>query len=400
MLPTHYPFENMTNHRSIIQKHTNADSVVMPGDFELKGRKPNDNPPKQGQRQGQGRDSSNKVRDPLYDPHYWLANDEFTNKPIYPGEDQYWDELQHVIQVQLKRRNGEDPANINRWPNQWADKDLEAIASAVSGEYPAFHQQTFIESMFRKGIELYDDMDPFRSHVDFIGKQVRIADINTWAFHAVAAVNFMLKWHVGMPRPEEMAWLIASRQLTTADDGVPPDIVADIESMNLQNAHDFTAYDTGCPTHPSWPAMHSAGSTVSYWLPAIAQVTGEDYCEALRVDYAVSYGRTVAGVHYQQDNLAGLNIGQHLIRKQLPKFLESNYGYNAEIVKAKLDALSFGWETFDPVSCQISGVSASAFLTNALTSVPQMSQVEMETKSTKSKKSKKEKKEKGRNSSS
>jgi hypothetical protein len=113
----------------------------------------------------------------------------------------------------------------------------------------------------------------------------------------------------GMPRPEEMAWLIASRQLTTTDDSVPQDIVADIKSMNLQNAHDFTAYDTGCPTHPSRPAMHSAGGTVSYWLPAIAQITGEDYCEALQVDYAVSYGQTVAGVHYLQDNFADLNVG-------------------------------------------------------------------------------------------
>jgi hypothetical protein len=31
------------------------------------------------------------------------------------------------------------------------------------------------------------------NNVDFVGKQVRIADINTWAFHAVAAVNFMLR---------------------------------------------------------------------------------------------------------------------------------------------------------------------------------------------------------------
>jgi hypothetical protein len=115
----------------------------------------------QGQRQGQGR-GNNQVRDPLYDPQYWLANDKCTNKSIYPGEDLYWDELRHVIQVliQLKRRNSEDPANINRWPNQWADKDLEAIASAVSGEYPAFHQQTFIESMFRKRIELYERHGP------------------------------------------------------------------------------------------------------------------------------------------------------------------------------------------------------------------------------------------------
>ncbi|OEU08685.1 hypothetical protein FRACYDRAFT_249585 [Fragilariopsis cylindrus CCMP1102] len=72
-------------------------------------------------------------------------------------------------------------------------KDLEGIASAICGEYPGFHQQTFLESMFRKGIELYDNMKAFRSHDDFVGKQVRIADINTWTCHAVAAVNFMLK---------------------------------------------------------------------------------------------------------------------------------------------------------------------------------------------------------------
>ena len=76
--------------------------------------------------------------------------------------------------------------------------------------------------------------------------------------------------------------------------------------------------------------MHSAGSTVSYWLPAIAQITGEDYCEALRVDYAVSYGRTVARVHYQLDNLAGLNIGQRLVRAQ---FAPANSWFNHESVE-------------------------------------------------------------------
>jgi hypothetical protein len=89
MLPTHYPFGNMANLGSIIQKYTKADSVVMPGDFELK----------------------NQVDDPLH----WLAKGEFTKKqPIYPDEDLYWDELRHVVQVQLKRCNGEDPSNTNR----------------------------------------------------------------------------------------------------------------------------------------------------------------------------------------------------------------------------------------------------------------------------------------------
>merc|ERR1711992_24654 len=102
--------------------------------------------------------------------------------------------------------------------------------------------------------------------------------------------------------------------------------------MNLKNSHDFTHYkSSGCPTHPSWPAMHSAGSTMSFWLPAVAKLTGEQYCESLRVDYAVSYGRTVAGVHYEQDNIAGLNIGQN-IHKDLPDELADKYGYDKVII--------------------------------------------------------------------
>merc|ERR1712183_465140 len=80
---------------------------------------------------------------------------------------------------------------------------------------------------------------------------------------------------------------------------------------------------------------HSAGSTMSIWLPAIAALTDDQYCEALRVDFAVSYGRTVAGVHYQQDNLAGLNIGQWMIREQLPDFLSTKYGYDAGTIRSR-----------------------------------------------------------------
>jgi hypothetical protein len=41
--------------------------------------------------------------------------------------------------------------------------------------------------------------------------------------------------------------------------------------------------------------MHAAGSSCSYWIPAVAKLTPEQYCEALRVDFAVAFARTVAG---------------------------------------------------------------------------------------------------------
>ena len=80
----------------------------------------------------------------------------------------------------------------------------------------------------------------FRSVVDFVGTQVRIAALNTWSIEAVAPINFMIKWAVGMPRPEEMAWLIASRQYGVKD-GVPEDIIDSLVGMNLAHAAEFTA---------------------------------------------------------------------------------------------------------------------------------------------------------------
>lgn len=305
---------------------------------------------------------------------------------MYPNDDGYWNELGHVVDMQIARRNKADPSKIilginlhnngdrvgggggNWLPELWNGWSLDQIADAVRGEYPVLHQQNCLESFWKSndGIDLYKEGKPFRSVVDFVGKQVRLADINTWTFHQVAPVNFMLKWHVGMPRPEEVAWLIATNELTTEQDNVPDEIVSKIKRMRLKGAYDFTRYKTsGCPSHPSWPAMHSAGSTLSLWLPSVAKLSVEQYCEALRVDYGVAYGRTVAGVHYQQDNLAGLNIGQHLIKECLPNYLRKKFGYDESTIRSRLHALSFDWKTFDPVECTIDGIPAGDFLEKA-----------------------------------
>jgi hypothetical protein len=150
-----------------------------------------------------------------------------------------------------------------------------------------------------------------------------------------------------MPRPEEVAWLIYSGMFTE-NDGVPGDIVESIRSLDLTHPTDFTAYMPGSPMHPSWPAMHAAASSCSLWLPVVARLTGEQYCEALRVDYAVAYARTVAGVHYEQDNFAGLNLGQLVLLEKLPTMLQEGYGANPIKVRERLEYLRFDWEDFNP----------------------------------------------------
>jgi hypothetical protein len=212
LLPWDYPLGGTK--ATLLRNETMADSVILESDFQVFGSS----------------------------PEHWMALVKPPSYPIANPNAPYWEELRQVVRAQLARRRGDDPATLSRWPDLWADFDLEDIAKAVQGEYPASLQQGLImHTLANGGLEMDKSLMPFRSVVDFIGKEVRIAALNTWAFDAVAPINFMLKWYNGMPRPEEMAWLIASGQFGV-NDGVPEDIVNDLVGMNLANATDFTAY--------------------------------------------------------------------------------------------------------------------------------------------------------------
>merc|ERR1739844_159112 len=151
-----------------------------------------------------------------------------------------------------------------------------------------------------------------------------LADINTWAISTVGPINFGCKYHAGRARPEEVAWHIHNDNFNEGD--VPDSIKTKVSSMNLATMEEFTAYAEGCPMHPSWPAMHSAQSALSFWLAVICDLTAEQWEEAKKVDLAVAMGRTVAGVHYTTDNIAGLDLGQEVVAKALPKYLAYKYG--------------------------------------------------------------------------
>lgn len=145
-----------------------------------------------------------------------------------------------------------------------------------------------------------------------------------------------------------MAWKIANGEIPR--ENVPDEIYEMISDMQLTNGTSFTQYSEGSPLHPSWPAMHSAASSASLWLAVVADLTEEQYCQVLRTDFAVAYARTVAGVHYPNDNIAGLNMGQAVIAHELAAHLAETYGANEEAVKEKISRLRFDWNTFKPGS--------------------------------------------------
>jgi hypothetical protein len=95
---------------------------------------------------------------------------------------------------------------------------------------------------------------PYRCENMFLRKDFLLTFLNGWAMSVVGPHNFAAKWFAGRARPEEVVWLIHKGTIK----GAPNDIVRSIQQMNLRSAAEFTAYDEGSPTHPSWPAMHAA----------------------------------------------------------------------------------------------------------------------------------------------
>lgn len=168
-----------------------------------------------------------------------------------------------------------------------------------------------------------------------------------------------------MPRPEEMAWLIYRGEFNRRD--APKSLVDKIKSMkNIETSTDFTAYSTGSskgsPSHPSWPAMHSTGFILSTWLPVVAYLSEEQYCECLRTDYRVSYARVVAGVNYPKDTIDGLKIGMRIMQEELPSYLAAKYGFSEAHVRKEMKERIFDWEDFDFDECTIRGLPVGTFL--------------------------------------
>jgi len=53
-------------------------------------------------------------------------------------------------------------------------------------------------------------------------------------------------------------------------------------------------------------------------------------------------------VHYPDDNIAGLNLGQEVLARALPKYLQEKYGTNAFSVARKIKEKRFDWREFNP----------------------------------------------------
>jgi len=279
-------------------------------------------------------------------------------EPTHPSRDRnsgYWDMLLRVIKMRKIGQNKPDKKASNKLrnemqlPRRWSNYSVYQVGEAVHDEYPGLHQSEFIGDLAtgHYGPIEYDyDIIPQRSMSQFLRGIVMLSDINTWTAGVVGPHNFGAKWYGGRARPEEIAWLIKTDQITFA----PRAVKRELQKINFDSANAFTQYPEGSPRHPSWPAMHSAASNISFWLQVVMNLTPEQLCEAQKVDFAVSFARTVAGVHFEDDNIAGLNMGQEVVARAIPDYFEAKYGSNKANVRQKVNEKRFLWEHYNKLA--------------------------------------------------
>jgi len=174
-----------------------------------------------------------------------------------------------------------------------------------------------------------------------------LSTLNSWSIGKVGPHIFGAKWFDGRARPEEVVSKILNSTLTA-----PQSTVEKLQNFPEEITHpeNFTNYQEGAPRHPSWPAMHSAASNISFWIQIVMKLSPKQLCEVKKVDYAVAYARTIAGVHFEDDNVAGLNMGQYIVKRALPRYLYSMYKSSRKKVKRKSRRKQFNWENYDPTA--------------------------------------------------
>jgi len=151
----------------LLRYHSSAYSVVTTHDYEMKGHDVTD---------------------------YIAAVGGYPPRPSTDPNDEYWDEFRFMCKTQWERRNGTLPTDPDIWtpPDLWKDDDVYKVCEKVHNEYPGKNQAELLERWYetlgRRGVKLDATILPFRCVEDFIGTEVRLAALNTWAISSTYCV--------------------------------------------------------------------------------------------------------------------------------------------------------------------------------------------------------------------
>lgn len=249
-----------------------------------------------------------------------------------------WKEFLQVCFLQKRRQRGWLTETLfPTHPLFAAGQEMHSSAQLVRADFPTLYPTELVKRWLTSDEGFTLDQNIFNlpqcgnQGTEFVNGAVALGGIIGWAVQTVSPVCFATKWHCGRARPEELAWSLYTQQSGSTSFQrtalkVINQVVKDKTLSKAEFVRKFTAYDEGSPFHPSYPAMHSAASSISAWAEIVGNLTETQRNEARLLDFSVAFLRTVAGVHYASDNRAGLTLGQETVRANLPQYLADAYG--------------------------------------------------------------------------
>lgn len=301
----------------------------------------------------------------IIDPAAWTSSTYGIEAPTLPSDGQgFWDEFLEVVRLQQMRKDNENtpiedfitvPSLFKK--DQLNLMTLTTASKAVRSDFPTHFPTKMAEKLLGDGATFRSDIVPKRSASDFVRNQVLLARLIGWAVSEVSDTAFAAKWHFGRPRPEEVAWKVKDGVYDACGDVTKEGVKDEVNALGMSTSYDFTAYNEpgsgsgtctdincGSPRHPSFPAMHSAASVTSLFLPLVLDLDATQIKDLRALDFAVASSRTFAGVHYATDNRAGLAMGSEVLKKRLPDYLADLFGGDnkdkiRDLVTAEIDVI-------------------------------------------------------------
>lgn len=215
-------------------------------------------------------------------------------------------------------------------------------AELVRSDFPTSIITDLAIWLMQNGVKPRAGILPGVDYIRFTDGVVLLGHLIGWAIHTVSPNAFAVKWHFGRPRPEEVAHAWAKGDIDAPN-------WFDIQFSDLINrpqvatdAARFTTYSEGAPNHPSYPAMHGAAAGASVLLGVFFDLNAEMLEEVRRTAANIALFRDFAGVHYRQDSLLGLHLGEKIVSENIGAFL-AQYGADEAHVTSIAEGLMTGW---------------------------------------------------------
>lgn len=210
-------------------------------------------------------------------------------------------------------------------------KSTYDLAMLVKADWPTDIMNKAAGWLYSKG---YKERDFFsHKYTRFTDGRVLLARLIGEVIHEVSPTCFAFKWYYGRPRPQEVAqaWAAKTIDAPKGIDVAIANMIGNKRQAIAKDSNKFPMYPH--PPHCSLPAMHAAVAAIQILMSVWFKLDDYGFSQMKKVGACTSLGRDFGGVHYRNDSLFGMKLGEDCVAVILPKLLEKHGVKDVDMVK-------------------------------------------------------------------